>query len=124
MPPILILNIIALYLVEGYGSGRRSKVVAEVHPKLYGDGRTRLYTRWTADVHQKTGCYNTICPGFVQIYKDQEYYLQLATMFAIGFWPDTLFKELRNGSETVRFGGKAYTAPHLSYASSHVWSGH
>ncbi|KAG5611924.1 hypothetical protein H5410_023205, partial [Solanum commersonii] len=80
-----------------------------IHPKLYGDGQTRLYTRWTADVHQKTGCYNTICPGFVQIYKDQEYYLQLATMFAIGFWPDTLFKELRNGSETVRFGGKAHT---------------
>ncbi|KAG5611926.1 hypothetical protein H5410_023207 [Solanum commersonii] len=71
--------------------------------KLYGDGQTRLYTRWTADVHQKTGCYNTICPGFVQIYKDQvssinnstthtEYYLQLATMFAIGFWPDTLLR--------------------------------
>ncbi|XP_070029329.1 protein neprosin-like [Nicotiana sylvestris] len=107
-----------------------------VHPQLNGDGRTRLYTYWTADGHQKTGCYNSICPGFVQlsseipvdyafpkvslpqydsqelqiqIYKDQEYYLQLFSVFVIGLWPDDIFKALRNGSETVRYGGQAHT---------------
>ncbi|XP_024026487.1 uncharacterized protein LOC21406029 [Morus notabilis] len=38
-----------------------------VSPKLYGDSRTRLFTYWTADGNHKTGCYNTLCPGFVQV---------------------------------------------------------
>ncbi|CAH2078185.1 unnamed protein product [Thlaspi arvense] len=28
---------------------------------------TRLYTYWTADGFTKTGCYNLLCPGFVQV---------------------------------------------------------
>ncbi|VVB11953.1 unnamed protein product [Arabis nemorensis] len=28
---------------------------------------TRLYTYWTADGFKKTGCYNRLCPGFVQV---------------------------------------------------------
>ncbi|KAF9595147.1 hypothetical protein IFM89_037434 [Coptis chinensis] len=40
---------------------------SHVNPKLYGDNKTRLFTRWTADNYQTTGCYNTLCPGFVQI---------------------------------------------------------
>ncbi|KAF5188381.1 putative NEP-interacting protein [Thalictrum thalictroides] len=38
-----------------------------VNPVLYHDNQTRLFTRWTRDGYQKTGCYNTNCPGFVQI---------------------------------------------------------
>ncbi|KAH0679811.1 hypothetical protein KY284_020896 [Solanum tuberosum] len=80
------------------------------------------------DGGQKTGCYNNICPGFVQldnevpidyafpkisrrmyddyelqlqIYKDEDYYLFLHYIFVIGFWPETIFNELRNGSQTV-----------------------
>ncbi|KAM3360983.1 hypothetical protein P3S68_015837 [Capsicum galapagoense] len=45
----------------------------------------------------------------IQIYKDQDYYLQLHSMFVIGFWPETIFKALRNVSQTVRDGGKAHT---------------
>ncbi|XP_022563098.2 uncharacterized protein LOC106398132 isoform X2 [Brassica napus] len=30
---------------------------------------SRLYTYWTADGFTKTGCYNTLCPGFVQVSK-------------------------------------------------------
>ncbi|XP_033143981.1 uncharacterized protein LOC103861393 isoform X3 [Brassica rapa] len=30
---------------------------------------SRLYTYWTADGFIKTGCYNTLCPGFVQVSK-------------------------------------------------------
>ncbi|KAG5612272.1 hypothetical protein H5410_023553 [Solanum commersonii] len=38
-----------------------------VHPSLNGDTRTHLYTKWTVDGYQKTGCYNTKCPGFIQL---------------------------------------------------------
>ncbi|XP_016460217.1 protein neprosin [Nicotiana tabacum] len=38
-----------------------------VHPKMNGDNRTHLYTKWTADGYHKTGCYNTHCPGFIQL---------------------------------------------------------
>ncbi|XP_068646098.1 protein neprosin-like [Aristolochia californica] len=38
-----------------------------VSPNLFGDSRTRLFIYWTADCYKKTGCYNTFCPGFVQI---------------------------------------------------------
>ncbi|XP_027772577.1 uncharacterized protein LOC107016279 [Solanum pennellii] len=107
-----------------------------VHPQLYGDSRTRLYSHWTTDGGQKTGCYNNMCPGFVQldtdvpidyafpkisrpmyddyeleiqIYKDEDYYLLFQGAFSIGFWPETLFNELRNGSQVVRYGGQAFT---------------
>ncbi|KAH0693714.1 hypothetical protein KY285_020811 [Solanum tuberosum] len=97
-----------------------------VQSKLYGDGRTRLYAHWTIDGGQKTGCCNNICPGFVQL--DSEVPIDYAfpkisrpistrmktiifsySLFVIGFWPETIFNELRNGSQIVRYGGKAYT---------------
>ncbi|XP_015168855.1 uncharacterized protein [Solanum tuberosum] len=114
-----------------------------VHPQLYGDSRTRLYSHWTTDGGQKTGCYNNICPGFVQldtevpidyafpkisrpmyddeelliqIYKDQDYYLYIQSMFSIGFWPETMFNELRNGSQVVRYGGQAFTPAGQQYS--------
>nr|GMD85507.1 uncharacterized protein LOC107016280 [Ipomoea batatas] len=36
-----------------------------VHPALYGDSRTRLFSRWTSHNYGKTGCYINHCPGFV-----------------------------------------------------------
>ncbi|OIT21839.1 PREDICTED: uncharacterized protein LOC109218374 isoform X1 [Nicotiana attenuata] len=120
-----------------------------VHPQLNGDGRTRLYTYWTADGQQKTGCYNSICPGFIQlsseipvdyafpkvslpqydsqelqiqIYKDQEHYLQLFSVFVIGLWPDDIFKALRNGSERVRYGGQAHTPAGETVSPPMGWS--
>ncbi|KAI3986894.1 hypothetical protein MKX01_014595 [Papaver californicum] len=37
------------------------------HPTIFGDSLTRLFGYWTADGHQATGCYNMLCPGFIQI---------------------------------------------------------
>ncbi|KAK9665577.1 hypothetical protein RND81_14G120600 [Saponaria officinalis] len=37
-----------------------------VNPKLYGDSKPRTYSVWTTDL-QDTGCYNAICPGYVQV---------------------------------------------------------
>ncbi|XP_043719437.1 uncharacterized protein LOC122667254 [Telopea speciosissima] len=36
-----------------------------VNPPLYGDTYTRLFTSWTKDNLQTTGCFNTFCSGFV-----------------------------------------------------------
>ncbi|CAN1233899.1 hypothetical protein LINPERPRIM_LOCUS4037 [Linum perenne] len=38
----------------------------QVSPELYGDSRPRLFTYWTSDSYQATGCYNLLCSGFVQ----------------------------------------------------------
>ncbi|XP_074579065.1 uncharacterized protein LOC141835571 [Curcuma longa] len=40
-----------------------------VNPELFGDKKTHLYAFWTADGYGKTGCYNLLCPGFVQVSK-------------------------------------------------------
>ncbi|XP_024634824.1 uncharacterized protein [Medicago truncatula] len=45
-----------------------------VNPKLYGDHNSRLFTAWTKDSYQSTGCFDLTCSGFVQI----------ATEFALG----------------------------------------
>ncbi|KAI4334857.1 hypothetical protein L6164_013565 [Bauhinia variegata] len=44
-----------------------------VHPSLYNDTFTRVTAYWTTDGYQKTGCYNAMCPGFVQV--NREHYL-------------------------------------------------
>ncbi|OWM85310.1 hypothetical protein CDL15_Pgr028097 [Punica granatum] len=36
------------------------------YDSLYPDS-TRLFIYWTADGYQKTGCYNLLCPGFIQV---------------------------------------------------------
>ncbi|XP_028199646.1 uncharacterized protein LOC114384190 [Glycine soja] len=40
-----------------------------VNPSLYGDDATHIYSRWTRDNYEKTGCFNMQCPGFVQTNK-------------------------------------------------------
>ncbi|KAI3941949.1 hypothetical protein MKW98_009159 [Papaver atlanticum] len=39
-----------------------------VAPSLFGDNKTRFFIYW--DAKPNTGCYNQICPGFVQVDKD------------------------------------------------------
>jgi hypothetical protein len=39
----------------------------QVYPAMYGDTKPHLFTYWTADDYNKTGCYNLTCSAFVQI---------------------------------------------------------
>ncbi|OVA01277.1 protein of unknown function DUF239 [Macleaya cordata] len=39
-----------------------------VYPILFNDNSTRLFGYWTADGYQKTGCFNMLCSGFVQVH--------------------------------------------------------
>ncbi|CAN8254159.1 unnamed protein product [Cochlearia groenlandica] len=109
---------------------------AMVNPALYGDSNPRLFTYWTGDGYQKTGCYNLRCPGFiqinkrislgaplnpistyngpqyllmVQIWKDpktENWWLQLNNKDLIGYWPRELFPNLANGANTIEWGGE------------------
>ncbi|RVW14858.1 hypothetical protein CK203_072266 [Vitis vinifera] len=38
-----------------------------VNPMLFKDNQSRLFSYWTADEYRKTGCFNSLCPGFVQV---------------------------------------------------------
>jgi hypothetical protein len=38
----------------------------QVYPAFYGDAKPHLFTYWTADNYNATGCYNLTCSAFVQ----------------------------------------------------------
>ncbi|KAK1291010.1 hypothetical protein QJS10_CPB18g00855 [Acorus calamus] len=110
-----------------------------VNPKLFGDGRTRLYIHWTSDASRTTGCFNLLCPGFVQVSKKivvgaviepvsqsgwEEYqislavfrdimtgnwWLQYGTNELVGYWPSSIFGPLGHMAEAVQWGGDVYS---------------
>ncbi|KAI6670774.1 hypothetical protein NL676_005659 [Syzygium grande] len=99
----------------------------QVYPDLYGDNNTRLFTYWTRDGYNTTGCYNLLCSGFVQInseiaiggtispvssYQNSQYNISILIWkdqnegdwwlkfnnYDLGYWPSSLFSYLANGS--------------------------
>ena len=51
------------------GSGGNLQTVEcgwQVYPGMYGDARAHLFTYYTADDYNSTGCYNLTCGAFVQ----------------------------------------------------------
>ncbi|XP_077223799.1 protein neprosin-like isoform X2 [Tasmannia lanceolata] len=109
-------------------------------PKLFGDSKTRLFTLWTND-NYKTTCYNTFCPGFVQVSRriplgmvlpistyggtQTEIEIDVAKDASggnwwltwgpehenVGYWPQKLFQGLAMNSSFVGWGGQAYSPP-------------
>ncbi|KAF0920436.1 hypothetical protein E2562_035149 [Oryza meyeriana var. granulata] len=54
-----------------FGDGKLSSyndvtVGWHIDPERYGDSHPHLYTSWTRDGYETTGCYNMDCPGFVR----------------------------------------------------------
>ncbi len=52
------------------GSGANLQTVEcgwQVYPAMYGDNKPHLFTYWTADDYNATGCYNLTCSAFVQV---------------------------------------------------------
>ncbi|KFK37235.1 hypothetical protein AALP_AA4G231500 [Arabis alpina] len=108
----------------------------QVSPQLYGDNRTRLFTYWTSDAYQGTGCYNMLCAGFVQINRDiamggsisplsnygtsqyditiliwkdpkeGHWWLQFGEKYIIGYWPASLFSYLSESASMIEWGGE------------------
>ncbi|KAG0500257.1 hypothetical protein HPP92_000329 [Vanilla planifolia] len=107
-----------------------------VSPRLYGDTHPRFFTYWTSDSYERTGCYNLLCSGFVQIsskvavgasisptsvygrrqfditllvWKDPKFgnwWLELGSGELVGYWPSCLFSHLAGGAKMVQFGGE------------------
>lgn len=51
------------------GSGAKLQTIEcgwQVYPAFYGDKKAHLFTYWTADDYNATGCYNLTCSAFVQ----------------------------------------------------------
>nr|CAD1820927.1 unnamed protein product [Ananas comosus var. bracteatus] len=108
----------------------------QVSPELYGDSRPRLFTYWTSDAYQATGCYNMLCPGFVQtnnkvaigaaispvssyagnqfditilIWKDPKlgnWWMSFGENMLVGYWPAELFTHLSDHATMVEWGGE------------------
>ncbi|XP_077210232.1 protein neprosin-like isoform X2 [Tasmannia lanceolata] len=108
----------------------------QVLPELYGDSNTRLFTYWTSDAYQSTGCYNLLCSGFVQIsseiamgatifplsgylgpqydinilvWKDPEegnWWMLFGNKYLLGYWPSFLFSYLADSASIIEWGGE------------------
>ncbi|XP_047334964.1 uncharacterized protein LOC124938545 [Impatiens glandulifera] len=108
----------------------------QVSPDLYGDNNTRLFTYWTSDAYESTGCYNLLCSGFVQInneialgatifpissyhgsqydidilvWKDPDesnWWMQFGDDHVIGYWPGFLFSYLTESASMIEWGGE------------------
>ncbi|KAL9233406.1 hypothetical protein vseg_008414 [Gypsophila vaccaria] len=108
----------------------------QVSPELYGDSRPRLFTYWTSDSYQATGCYNLLCSGFVQmntriaigaaispvssfesnqfditilIWKDPKignWWMSFGEGTLVGYWPAELFTHLADHATMVEWGGE------------------
>uniref|UniRef100_A0A7N0T890 Neprosin PEP catalytic domain-containing protein n=1 Tax=Kalanchoe fedtschenkoi TaxID=63787 RepID=A0A7N0T890_KALFE len=108
----------------------------QVSPDLYGDNNTRLFTYWTSDAYQATGCYNLLCSGFIQInseiamgasispvsaYRNSQYdisilvwkdpnegdwWMQFGSDNVLGYWPSFLFSYLTESASMIEWGGE------------------
>uniref|UniRef100_A0A5B7AS45 Neprosin PEP catalytic domain-containing protein n=1 Tax=Davidia involucrata TaxID=16924 RepID=A0A5B7AS45_DAVIN len=108
----------------------------QVSLELYGDNNTRLFTYWTSDAYQATGCYNLLCSGFIQInneialgasiypvsgYSGSQYdisilvwkdptegnwWMQFGNDNVLGYWPAFLFSYLADSASTIEWGGE------------------
>ncbi|KAJ4956647.1 hypothetical protein NE237_013430 [Protea cynaroides] len=68
-PQLLSTNQYSGALIWVEGGLNHVQIGWHVNPKLYGDNKTHLFGHWTADGSQKTGCFNNLCSGFVQVSK-------------------------------------------------------
>ncbi|KAL7234033.1 hypothetical protein ACSBR1_017602 [Camellia fascicularis] len=107
----------------------------QVFPNMYGDDKPRLFTYWTRDAYQTTGCYNLHCSGFIQtsnkialgasiypisaydasqyecnvlVWKDTrsgDWWLQYGNEL-VGYWPTSLFSYLADSASQIQWEGE------------------
>ncbi|XP_020532254.1 uncharacterized protein LOC18424157 [Amborella trichopoda] len=124
-----------------------------VNPELTGDQLPRFYIYWTVDGYNSTGCYNVLCPGFVQItdlvYLNSEigpvsiYGVAESTItlhihkdirtsnwwltvqdITMGYWPAAILNNLSSASK-IEWGGEVKnTRPGGEHTSTQMGSGH
>ncbi|CAA7037160.1 unnamed protein product [Microthlaspi erraticum] len=57
----------SISVARGSGNQLQSISAGWIVYELLNKKHSVLFTYWTTDGFQKTGCYNTLCPGFVQV---------------------------------------------------------
>ncbi|XP_047339660.1 uncharacterized protein LOC124943150 [Impatiens glandulifera] len=124
-----------LWISSGFGADLNTIEVGwTVFPKRYGDNEPRFFTFWTRDNYNTTGCYDSDCPGFVQVdfsvklgqvispisivggqtsgitimvYKGENGHWWLdVNGVDIGYFPKNLFTALSEYADRVDFGGE------------------
>ncbi|CAA0821228.1 Protein of Unknown Function (DUF239 [Striga hermonthica] len=126
----------------------------QVYPQMYGDNRPRFFTYWTKDAYKTTGCYNLLCPGFVQvnkqivvggaispistvgghmaeviitIWKDpkkENWWVSVGDK-PVGYWPSQLFNRLSDRATMVGWGGEVVNIrAHNQHTSTDMGSGY
>ncbi|XP_019418999.1 PREDICTED: uncharacterized protein LOC109329701 [Lupinus angustifolius] len=114
----------------------------------------RLFGYWTRDAYQTTGCYNTLCPGFVQVNKritlgaaikpissyngkqfilnvmvwkdpkSENWWLSIGSGILIGYWPSSLFTGLKSHADMMQFGGEIENFSQQGHTTTKMGSGH
>ncbi|XP_063948197.1 protein neprosin-like [Daucus carota subsp. sativus] len=125
-----------IWVLGGSFDGSLNSIEAgwQVYPNMYRDDSTRLFAYWTRDQYKSTGCYNLVCPGFVQIserialgvsfqqvstyqgsqssltlliWKDPtegKWWLASDDREVIGYWPTSLFTSLADSAKHNSMG--------------------
>ncbi|GJW73931.1 hypothetical protein Tco_0133301 [Tanacetum coccineum] len=106
-----------------------------VFQSMYKDNLPRLFTFWTPDGY-RSGCYNLECPGFVQTSsrasvgaafskdpKSGNWWLKVGSE-DVGYWPQTLFTNLRDHATTIEYGGEVYSENSGKHMPTPMGSGH
>ncbi|KAE9593538.1 hypothetical protein Lal_00036587 [Lupinus albus] len=126
----------------------------QVNNIMYENKNPRLFTYWTRDAYQSTGCYNTLCSGFVQtnkriavgaaiapissyngkqfdinlmIWKDirtKNWWLSVGSGIIIGYWPSSLFTRLKDSADMMQFGGEVENFSQNGHTTTYMGSGH
>ncbi|XP_031108337.1 uncharacterized protein LOC116012804 [Ipomoea triloba] len=137
----------SLYVEDGDNQIRVGWIV---HPALYGDSRTRLFSRWTSDNYGKTGCYINHCPGFVMtsnvvsldyafpnmsVLRGEQFDVTLQVVKRstgdwefnyngqqLGTWTSSIFSKMGESASQLRFGGECYQ-PEIQDVSPQMGSG-
>ncbi|KAL0436752.1 UNVERIFIED_CONTAM: hypothetical protein Sradi_0383100 [Sesamum radiatum] len=136
-PDLINQKVIRLVLGGSFGEDLNSIEAGwQVSPDLYGDNNTRLFTYWTSDAYQATGCYNLLCSGFIQVNseiamgasispvsafrnsqydisilvwkdpKEGNWWMQFGSDYVLGYWPSFLFSYLADSASMIEWGGE------------------
>uniref|UniRef100_A0A7N0V541 Neprosin PEP catalytic domain-containing protein n=1 Tax=Kalanchoe fedtschenkoi TaxID=63787 RepID=A0A7N0V541_KALFE len=123
----------------------------QVNYAIFSDWQTRFFIFWTSNGY-KNGCYNLICPGFVQVsskvalgdviapiskYGSQNYDIQISVYKAkgnwwlelggetVGYWPAQIFTHLSTSANKVVWGGEIVNSRNNgNHTSTQMGSGH
>ncbi|CAH9128397.1 unnamed protein product, partial [Cuscuta epithymum] len=133
---------VSMYVEDGDNQIRVGWIV---YPALYGDSRTRLFSRWTSDGYAKTGCYINHCPGFVIfsniipldypypnmsefegtqydttliVFKGSagDWVLNFNEEENLGMWTKSIFSTMSESAAQLRFGGECFKPQGQEYS--------